>query len=210
MRTDPWLIVRVMRFSHVAKSAIGIKERESTSSETSRMDAWLANLAERGFEGYYPMISELKRVPRRELSHAQRTSSVDLMRHRVVPFLPGLVFVRSVSSWTPLLAVPGVIGMVTIGNEPARIADALIKRLRARAEANGGAIPGATPTEFIFERGDQVRVLNGPFAMFNGTVEDPPSCPVEQIDAETRLRLTVDLFGRATPLEIAVADVAHL
>lgn len=192
MTARDWRIVRTMRLSE------------------DRMKVWLERVGALGFETYYPKISELKRVPRRKLSHAQRDSGIDLMRHRVVPFLPQLVFTRMTAPTARLLDVPGCIGFLCVGSEPARIADTLIERLREREAANDGAIPGATPAEFIFEPGDQVRVLNGPFAMFNGTVEQSPCCKIEDIDAESRLRLTIDIFGRATPIEIAVADVAHV
>lgn len=202
MNVGPWHIVRSIRLPH---------ERPG-KDEPSRMEHWLANLGERGFETYYPMISELKPVPLRKLSHAQRSSGSSLMRHRVVPFLPQLVFVRPRPGvgCSSLLDVPGVIGFMCVGSEPARVADVLIERLRARAAANDGAIPGATPAEFIFEVGDQVRVVNGAFASFGGIVEHPPNCPIEHIDAETRLKLTVDLFGRATPVDLAVGDVRKL
>lgn len=192
MMADDWQILRAMRLSQ------------------ERMTAWLANIEAIGFETYYPMIVESKPIPRRALSHAQRTSGVSILRPRIVPFLPQLVFVRARAPTRRLLEVPGVIGFLAIGSEPARISDGAIERLRERERANGGAIPGATPAEFIFERGEQVRVINGPFSMFNGIVEVPPDCPIEQIDAGTRLRLTLDFFGRRTHLELSVADVAKL
>ena len=181
----PWLIVRSLRFS------------------TDRMKHWLDGLHRLGFETYYPMIRECRAVPRRKLSHAQRSSSASIMRPALVPFLPQLVFARGVDFWS-LADHPGTRGFVegTCG-EPAHVAEAVVDRLRAREKAGGGAIPGSTPVEYIFAKGDTVHVVNGAFANQKGMVELPPDVPIERIDSYTRLRLTIGGFK----IHVAVSDV---
>jgi transcription antitermination factor NusG len=181
-----WLIVRSLRMS------------------TDRMATWLGKLGEYGFETYYPMIRELGRVPQRKLSHHQRVSNVVLMRPRVVPFLPQLVFVRMTAVAGRIADQPGVMGFLCVGAEPAQVHDALITNLRRREM--DGVIPGKTPAEFIFSPGDEVE-LNGPLGMVRGKVDTPPACALEDIDADTKLRLTIDIFGRATRVIATVADV---
>jgi transcription antitermination factor NusG len=197
-----WLLVRVMRLAHEPRRRLKDfhrhkgYDRGAFGGHNPNMTDWLANLAMLGFETYYPIIRELRRVTRDQLSHHQRVSNVMLMRPREVPFLPQSVFVHDDGNAGHIAAHPGVIGFFCVGDEPARISDRLVDNLKRREV--DGVIPGATPAEFIFKVGDEIEVIDGPLAMRRGKVDVAPDCPLENIDAETKLRLTIDNFAVVT------------
>ena len=178
-------------------------------------------------ETYYPMIREQRRVPRRMLSHAQRDSGVALMRSRNVALFPGLVFVREHPTLhqkeTAIFWLPSVIGFLSAGDHPLRVPheSRTIKDHRGRplvlpgiaelqAREIAGVIAGSTPASMIFKIGDQVRVTDGPFTSFHGIIERVPNVAIEDIDADTRLRLLVDIFGRMTPVGLEAYQVEKI
>ena len=62
----------------------------------------------------------------------------------------------------------------------------------------------------IFKVGERVRVAHGPFTSFQGIVERIPDVAIEDIDADTRLKLAIDIFGRFTPVELAAWQIEKL
>jgi transcription antitermination factor NusG len=166
-------------------------------------------------ETYYPMIREQRRVPRRMLSRAQRDSGVALMRPRIVALFPGLVFVREGDDLhqkeNAIFWLPSVIGFLSAGDRPVRIPHSgkwNIGDLKAR-EING-VIAGSTPASMILKVGDLVRVANGPFTECTGIIEKIPDVAIEDIDAGTRLKLAIDIFGQKTPVELAAWQVEKI
>lgn len=169
---------------------------------------WLGKL---NFETYYPKVREMRPVPKRKLTQSQRTAVMQIMRPQVVPFFPRYVFVRfDIRSgvWRDIFAFAGVVGMHCHEDRPAPIADVLIDSLRARELE--GAIPGKTPSKLIFKLGERVRVSDGPFASFYGTIEKLADVPIEQIDPDTRIKVAVDIFGRLTPVELEISQLEKL
>lgn len=192
-----WLLVRTIRMAHRAKP----------KDPPERMETWLAGLTGLGYETYYPLVRELRPVPQRELSRARR--ALGIMRPRMVPFLPYVVFLRGQGRGR-LLDHPGVIDVVRVGTEPALISDALVRKLKLREATIEDGIPAETLAAYVFEPGDEVRVVNGPFATFNAIVEERARLTLSDIDAEVRLKLTVDIFGRPTSIDLPADHVCKL
>ncbi len=115
-------------------------------------------------------------------------------------FFPGYVLVQMVmndASWHLVRNVPRVMGFIGgTSDRPAPItdkeADAILNRLQESADK--------PKHKTLFEPGEVIRVSDGPFADFNGTVEE--------VDYDkSRLKVSVLIFGRATPVELDFSQV---
>lgn len=114
-------------------------------------------------------------------------------------FYPGYVMVRmimTVLSCHLVQNIPKVTGFVGGKNKPAPMRDGEAERILSLMETRQ-----ETPRpKFNFDRGEEVRVIDGPFVGFNGVVEDV------NYD-KGKLRVTVSIFGRQTPVELDFAQV---
>jgi transcriptional antiterminator NusG len=114
-------------------------------------------------------------------------------------FFPGYVMVKmemNDEAWHLVKNTPKVTGFLGGGNKPSPISETEANRLMKQM-TEGAERPRSTIT---FEIGEQVRVADGPFASFNGAVE-------EIDEAKSRLKVLVSIFGRATPVELEFSQV---
>jgi len=115
-------------------------------------------------------------------------------------FFPGYVLIQmemDEDSWHLVKEVPKVMGFIGgTSDKPAPISDKEAQRIMDRIEE------GATKPrpKVLFEPGEVVRVTEGPFADFNGVVE-------EVNYDKSRLRVAVTIFGRSTPVELEFGQV---
>ena len=115
-------------------------------------------------------------------------------------FYPGYVMVKMIMtdlSWHLVQSISKVTGFVGGKNRPTPMRDSEAERILSLMESRQ-----ETPRpKFNFDRGDEVRVIDGPFGGFNGVVEDV------NYD-KGKLRVSVSIFGRQTPVELDFVQVS--
>jgi transcriptional antiterminator NusG len=160
---------------------------------------------------YYPRIMQLKALPRRRMSAAQRQGGLSVQVPTEVALFPRYVFTSfdiEQDQWHDAFDVAGVGGLVCRNGMPVYMPDETIASIKKRE--NNGVIPGKDSVRAIFSIGDEVTVTNGPFASFPGIVEQGLDVPIEKLVASMRIKVAVNIFGRATPVELEYWQVAKL
>ncbi|MCM8781423.1 MAG: transcription termination/antitermination protein NusG [Candidatus Omnitrophica bacterium] len=109
-------------------------------------------------------------------------------------FFPGYLLVEmELNDKTYLLikTTPGVTGFIGLGKKPMPLSQAEIDAILKKSEETQ-----AKPSpKIIFDKGEQVRITEGPFVNFSGTIEE--------IHPERgKLKVSVSIFGRSTPVEL--------
>jgi len=110
---------------------------------------------------------------------------------------PGYILVNlllSEESWYVVRNTPGVTGFVGMGNTPTALRPEEVAQIIKRMEAEAPRI------KVTFKSGERVRIVDGPFNDFRGTVSE--------IDMErAKVRVMVNFFGRETPVELDFLQV---
>ena len=137
-------------------------------------------------------------VPTEDVVEIRRGRKVNAERK----FFPGYVLVKmnlSDEAYHLIKNTPKVTGFLGSASKPQPVSEKEVQRIIGTIE-EGVERP---KTVVLFEVGENVRVTDGPFASFNGAVE--------QVDEErSRLRVTVSIFGRATPVELEYSQVEKI
>lgn len=114
-------------------------------------------------------------------------------------FFPGYILVEmelNDQTWYLVKSIPGVTGFVGAGSRPLPLKEEEIDTILKQAKE---AKEKPTP-KVIFEKGESVRVNDGPFTNFNGTVEEVNL-------AKGKVKIMISIFGRATPVELETWQV---
>jgi transcriptional antiterminator NusG len=146
-------------------------------------------------QGLEDEISDVM-VPTEEVVEIRRGQKVNVERR----FMPGYVLVKmemTDRAYHVINDTPRVTGFLGPQGRPTPLRDAEVARILNQVE-EGLDHPRPSIT---FEIGEQVSVTDGPFESFTGMVED--------VDEDnSRLKVTVSIFGRATPVELEYSQVA--
>ena len=137
-------------------------------------------------------------VPKEKVTEARRGRKVETERK----FFPGYVLVKmdlTDEVYHLIKNTPKVTGFLGAENKPMPISEAEAMRILHQVQEG---IERPKPA-VSFEVGEQVRVSDGPFASFNGVVE-------EVDEGRSRVKVAVSIFGRATPVELEFGQVEKL
>src|SRR3954471_1133347 len=149
---------------------------------------------QRGLEDLFEQVL----VPTEKVTEVRRGRKVDTERK----FFPGYVLVKmdlTDEAFHLIKNTPKVTGFLGADNKPMPISEGEAQRILNQVQEG---IERPKPS-ISFEVGEQVRVSDGPFASFNGAVE-------EVDEARSRLKVAVSIFGRATPVELEFGQVEKL
>jgi len=149
---------------------------------------------QKGLQDFFEQVI----VPTEEVVEIRRGRRVKSERR----FFPGYVLAKidlTDEVFHLIKNTPKVTGFLGSGSKPVPISDIEANRILNQV-AEGVERPKAS---IRFEIGEQVRVADGPFASFNGQVEE--------VDEErSRLKVAVSIFGRPTPVELEYGQVEKM
>ena len=163
--------------------------------ENKVRDSILAQAKERSLSTLFDEVM----VPTEKVMEVRRGRKYETDRK----FFPGYVLVKcdlTDEVYHLIKNTPKVTGFLGADkSKPQPIPDAEAERIKGQVQ---DGVDRPKPT-IMFEVGEQVRVADGPFASFNGVVEDVDH-------PRARVKVAVSIFGRATPVELEYSQVEKL
>ena len=117
-------------------------------------------------------------------------------------FFPGYLLVQMVlnrDTWHLVNETPKISGFLGDATDPDPVPQEEVSRILAQVEEG----TSAPRSKVSFEQGEPVKVIDGPFADFNGTID-------EVRPEKEKVRVLISIFGRATPVELNFSQVEKL
>ncbi|HWU74780.1 MAG TPA: transcription termination/antitermination protein NusG [Sphingomonas sp.] len=160
------------------------KVRDAILSEANRM-------------GLEQLVEQIE-VPTETITEARRGKKIQVERK----FMPGYVLAKLAMNddvYHLVKNTPKVTGFLGPNGKPQAISDTEAARMLNSKEEAAASAP-RQQVKVDYEIGDSVKVLDGPFASFNGIVEE--------LDFDkSKVKVSVSIFGRATPVELDFEQV---
>lgn len=167
-----------MKYWYVVHTQTGSEEKVKTSLE-SKITA----------EGLTESIAKVV-IPTEQVSEV-RSGKKKISQRK---FFPGYLLVEmelNEKTYLFIKAIPGVTGFIGLGRKPMPLPQSEVDSILKRTEETQAKPSPKT----IFEKGEQVKVTEGPFLNFNGTVD-------EIHPEKGKVKVSVSIFGRSTPVEL--------
>jgi transcriptional antiterminator NusG len=165
--------------------------------ENKVKDQILADASRLGLENQVESVE----VPTEKVTEIRRGKKVQSERK----FFPGYVLAKLAMNdqvYHLVKNTPKVTGFLGPNGKPQAISEAEAARILSTKEEMASAAP-SKKIQVDYDIGDAVKVLDGPFASFNGTVEE--------LDFDRgRVKVSVSIFGRATPVELEFEQVERV
>jgi transcriptional antiterminator NusG len=165
--------------------------------ENKVKEAILSDATRLGLEA----LVEAVEVPTEKITEVRRGKKITSDRK----FFPGYVLAKLSMNddvYHLVKNTPKVTGFLGAMGKPQPITEAEAARILNTKDEAAAAAPKAK-LKVDYEIGDQVKVLDGPFASFNGVVEE--------LDFDrSRVKVSVSIFGRATPVELEFEQVERM
>lgn len=167
-----------MKNWYVVHTQTGLEDKVRTSLENKIANAGISDL-----------ISSVI-IPTEQVSEV-RSGKKKISQRK---FFPGYILIEMELTEQTYLFVknaPGVTGFIGLGKKPMPLPqDEVDNILKKTKDTQTKPSP-----KIVFEKGEQVRVTEGPFQNFNGTIE-------EIHPEKGKIKVSVSIFGRATPVEL--------
>ena len=181
---DPYAAERTTKQWYVIHTYSGYENKVKANLE-HRIESM--GVEDQIFQVLVPMEEEI------EIKNGQRQT----VNKKVFPGYVLVEMVMTDESWYVVRNTPGVTGFVGSGNKPIPLEESEVRKILKQMTAE------APRVKIAFEKGQSVRIIDGPFADFIGVVD-------EILQDKGKIRVMVSFFGRETPIELDFLQVEKL
>jgi transcription termination/antitermination protein NusG len=198
-----------------AEPSVEAEVEERVQSPYDKPGAWYVIHSYAGYENKVKQNLESRVV---SMNMEERIYEVIIPMEEVIEFkngkkvvvqkkvFPGYLLARldlDDDSWYVVRNTPGVTGFVGSGAKPTPLSRREVENVLQVKDESGGTGGRKSKPRLEYEVGESVRVKEGPFADFTGTI-------AEINEIQLKLKVLVNIFGRETPVELDFAQVAKL